>query len=169
MDVFEAIMTRRSIRSYSGVPISEENLTTILKAGFQAPSASNHQPWHFVVIRDSQMLSRISNAHRYAKMLPAAGCGIVVCGDKELQGMTGFLVEDCSAAIENMLLAANGLGLGAVWCGLYPNTRLAGPVADLLKLPAKVVPVGMVVVGHKAEEKPFEDRYHPERIHYETW
>jgi len=68
-----------------------------------------------------------------------------------------------------MLLAANGLGLGAVWCGLYPNAQRTRPVADLLKIPEKIMPVGMVVVGHKAEDKSFEDRYRPDRIHYETW
>jgi nitroreductase len=169
MDIIEAIMTRRSIRKYTGEPISETDLETILRAGCQAPSAMNHQPWHFVVIREKATLECIAQMHPYAKMLPAAGCGIVVCGDKARQGMTGFLIEDCSAAIENMLLAGHGLGLGAVWCGLYPNTRLAKPAASLLKIPAEIVLVGLVVVGHKAEDKRFDDRYHPERVHFEQW
>ena len=169
MDVIETIMTRRSIRTFTGEPISEEQLNTLLKVAFQAPSASNHQPWHFVVVRDSQMLSAIAAAHRYARMLRKAGCGIVVCGDKELQKMTGFLVEECSATIENMLLAAHGIGLGAVWCGLYPSVQLSAPIIKLLNLPENIIPVGLVVVGRKAEENPFENRYNPERIHHETW
>ena len=169
MDVIETIMTRRSIRSFTGDPISDEQLDTLLKVAFQAPSASNHQPWHFVVVRDSQLLSSLAAAHRYAKMLRKAACGIVVCGDKTEQEMLGFLVEDCSAAIENILLAAHGMGLGAVWCGLYPSVHLSKPVVSLLKLPETIVPIGLVGIGRKAEEQPFEDRYHPERIHHETW
>lgn len=169
MDVLEAIMTRRSIRSYTGEPVSDQDLETILKAGSQAPSAMNHQPWHFVVVKDKEHIASIAQAHRYAKMLPQAGCAVIVCGDKERQGIIGFLIEDCSAAIQNMLLAAHGLGLGAVWCGLYPNTQLVHPLAALLHIPDGIVLVGMVVVGHKAEDRPFEDRYHPERIHYEQW
>ncbi len=164
MDVLEAIFTRRSIRSFTGEAVAEGDLITIIKAGCQAPSAMNHQPWHFVVARDPETLECIASFHRYARMLPKAGCGIIVCGDQERQGMTGFLIEDCSAAIENMLLAAHGLGLGAVWCGLYPNTTLTKPVANQLS-----IPVGMVVVGHKTEDRPREDRYLPERVHYERW
>jgi nitroreductase len=169
MDVLEAIMTRRSIRSYTGEPVSDQDLETILKAGSQAPSAMNHQPWHFVVVKDRDHLASIAEAHLYAKMLPQAGCAVIVCGDKERQNMTGFLIEDCSAAIQNMLLAAHGIGLGAVWCGLYPNTQLTQPLAALLLIPDRIVLVGMVVVGHKAEDKPAEDRFLPERVHQEKW
>ncbi len=169
MDVIEAIFTRRSIRAYTGEPVSEDDLVLLIKAGCQAPSAMNHQPWHFIVVRDEESLDCIAGFHRYAKMLPQAGCGIVVCGDQERQGMTGFLIEDCSAAIQNMLLAAHGLGLGAVWCGLYPNTQLSKPMKDLLKIPEGIIPVGMVVVGHKTEDRPREDRFQEERIHYEKW
>lgn len=169
MDVLDAIFTRRSIRSFTGEPISDADLITIVKAGCQAPSAMNHQPWHFIVARDKETLECIASLHRYAKMLPKAGCGIIVCGDQERQGMTGFLIEDCSAAIENMLLAAHGLGLGAVWCGLYPNTTLTKPIVRQLAIPEGIIPVGMVVVGHKTEDKPSEDRYLAERVHYEHW
>ena len=169
MEVLEAIFTRRSIRKYTGQPISEENLNTVIKAGFCAPSAHNRQPWHFVVIRDKVTLESISEMHPYAKMLPQAGCGIIVCGDKKKQEMTGFLIEDCSAAIQNMLLAAHGLGLGAVWCGIYPETQRAEEISNLIKLPPEVIPVGMVVVGHKAEERESTDRYDASKVHMEQW
>ena len=169
MEILEAILTRRSIRRYTGEPISEEDLKTIIKAGCAAPSAHNRQPWNFVVVRGKEKLEEIADFHPYAKMLPQAGCGIIVCGDTEKQAERGFLVEDCSAAIENMLLAAHGAGLGAVWCGLYPVVKLTEFISGLLSLPENVVPVGMIVVGHKAEDKEAADRYDEGRIHYERW
>jgi nitroreductase len=169
MEVLEAIFTRRSVRNFTGQPISEEDLMTVVKAGFCAPSAHNKQPWHFVIVREKNALESISKMHPYAKMLPQAGCGIIVCGDKNKEGMTGFLIEDCSAATQNMLLAAHGLGLGAVWCGLYPVPQLTKPVAKFVNLPSEIVPVGMVVIGHKAEEKESINRYDDSKVHIEQW
>lgn len=169
MEVLEAIFTRRSVRKFTGQPISEEDLKTVVKAGFCAPSAHNKQPWHFIIVRDKDALENISKVHPYAKMLPQAGCGIIVCGDETKEGMTGFLIEDCSAAIQNMLLAAHGLGLGAVWCGLYPVSQLTKPIGKFVNLPSEIVPVGMVVIGHKAEEKESIDRYDDSKIHIEQW
>lgn len=169
MDVLDAIFTRRSIRKYTGEQVSEENLKTILKAGFSAPSAHNYRPQHFVVVRDKTSLEGITSFHPYAKMLPNAGCGIIVCGDTEKQNATGFLVEDCSASIQNMLLAAHGLGLGAVWCGLYPHDQLTKPMAELLKLPKAIIPIGLVVLGHKDQEREAPDRYEEEKVHFEEW
>lgn len=169
MDIIEGILTRRSIRKYTGEKISEEQLKTILRAGFQAPSARNRQPWHFIVVRDRNKLESIAQAHPYAKMLPEAGCGIIVCGDNNVENSLGNLVEDCSAAIQNILLAAHGLGLGAVWCGLYPVTERTNVISDLFDLPQNIIPVGLAVVGHKNEEKEVVDRYAEERIHYDRW
>lgn len=169
MDVLEAIFTRKSIRKFTGEKISEENLKTLLKAGFSAPSAHNKKPWHFVVVRDESALERIAKTHPYAKMLPNAGCGIIVCGDKEKEGAAGFLVEDCSAAIQNILLAAHGIGLGAVWCGLYPVPQLTSLIENVLNLPENIVPVGMVVVGPKSEEREARDRYDEDRVHFDRW
>lgn len=169
MEVLDAIFTRRSIRRFTGEPIAEEDMKKILRAGFSAPSAHNRQPWHFVVVRDKDTLETISKGHPYAKMLPQAGCCIIVCGDKNKQGMTGFLVEDCSAAIQNILLAAHGLGLGAVWCGLYPVPQLTRLIDEAVALPPEITPVGMVVLGHKDEEKKSEDRYDESKIHMDRW
>ncbi|SDX13563.1 nitroreductase family protein [Tepidimicrobium xylanilyticum] len=169
MDVLEAIFTRRSIRRFTGEPIKEEDLRTILKAGFQAPSAHNYEPREYVVVRDKEVLDRIAEFHKYAKMLPKAGCGIIVCGDKEKQPEIGFLVEDCSASIQNMLLAAHGLGLGAVWCGIYSVEKLIKSVADVLELPDNLIPIGMVVVGVKAEDKEPIDRFDENKVHFDKW
>lgn len=169
MDLFEAILTRRSIRRYTGERISDDDLRLILKAGFQAPSAHNHQPWHFIVVRDAALTQKVAERHQYAKILPQAGCGIFVCGDTTIETSLGFLVEDCSAAIQNILLAAHGLGLGAVWCGIYPKDDLVAAVNEIFKLPPEILPVGLVVVGHKAEEKESVDRYMESRVHYDRW
>lgn len=170
VDVLTAIRTRRSIRRYTGEVIDDESLHTILDAGFCAPSASNRRPWHFLVIKDAAKLQAIADLHPYAKMMPAAGCCIVVCGDEAVQPAVGLLVEDCSAAIQNMLLAAHGLGLGAVWCGLYIAAEgLHTRFADSLNLPAGVVPVGMIAVGHPAESKQAQSRFVADRVHNEVW
>ena len=169
MDVLDAIFTRKSIRKFTGEQVSEENLKTILKAGFSAPSAHNYRPQHFVVVRENATLEAIANFHPYGKMLPGAGCGIIVCGDTEKQNSIGFLVEDCSASIQNMLLAAHGLGLGAVWCGLYPVTELTEPMAKLLKLPETVIPVGIIALGQRAQDREAADRYEEDKVHLEEW
>ena len=169
MDILETIFTRRSIRKYTGTLVSEDDLKTILKAGFCAPSAMNLQPRHFVVLKDSGILKGITEIHPYAKMLTQAGCGILVCGDKTKQPEVGYIVEDCSASIQNMLLAAYGLGLGAVWCGIYPREERVRAIAELLNLPENIVPVGLVVVGHKDENKEPNDRYDDTKVHYDKW
>lgn len=169
MDILEAIMTRRSIRRFTGQVISDEELELILKAGFQAPSAHNSEPRDFVVIREKAVLGEISEFHKYAKMLPGAGCGIIVCGDKTKQKQLGFLIEDCSASIQNMLLAAHGLGLGAVWCGLYPNVDYVENISKILGLPGHIIPIGMLVVGEKDEDGKTIDRFNPDHIHYDKY
>lgn len=169
MNVLEAIDSRRSIRKFTEEPINEQNLKTILKAGFQAPSAHNLEPREFVVVRDAKTINEIVRFHNHAKMLPQASCGIIVCGDKTKQDVFGFLISDCSASIQNILLAAHGLGLGAVWCGVYPREHLMKGMTEVLNLPEHIVPVGMVVVGVKDEEKSVIDRYDEDKIHYNRW
>lgn len=169
MDLLEGIFTRRSIRKFTGEPISDQDIEMVLRAGFQAPSAHNSQPWEFIIIKDKGTFERIAKAHSYAKFLPQAEVCIVVCGDKTKQNMTGFLIEDCSAAIENILLAAHGIGLGAVWCGLYPVTHLTKAIKINCLLPNSILPVGMVVLGHKDEDKKKSDRFDTAKLHYEKW
>ena len=169
MDIIEGIMTRRSIRHFTGELINDEQLETILRAGFQAPNAHNYQPWEFIIIRDKEKISGIKEFHKYAKMVEDAGTLIVVCGDKNKQENTGLLVSDASAAIQNMLLAAHGLGLGAVWCGIYDIYDYIVKFSEVLKLPENILPVGMVVVGNKIRDRKFQDRYDENKIHYDTW
>jgi len=169
MNVIEAIMTRRSIRKFTGESISEQDLDKVLRAGFQAPSAHNFQPWEFIIIKDKEKFAKIADFHPYAKMLPYADICIIVCGDNNKQPKVGYLIEDCSASIQNILLAAHGIGLGAVWCGLYPDEERVDEIKNLCKLPDNIIPVGMVVLGHKGEDKKAEDRFIKEKLHYENW
>lgn len=169
MNILEAINSRRSVRKFTGEAINEQDIKTILQAGFQAPSAHNLEPREFVVVRDIKIIEEIAQFHKYAKMLPQAGCGIIICGDNTKQDVPGFIISDCSASIQNMLLAAHGLGLGAVWCGIYPREHLIKGMVDVLNLPEHIIPVGMVVVGVKTETPSPVDRYNEEKIHYNRW
>lgn len=169
MDIINAILTRRSVRKFTGTPITEVELKSVLEAGFYGPSAHNLRPESFVVINDKSKLEAIANFHPYAKMLPQAGCGIVVCGDLSKQKLEGFLIQDCSAAIENMLLAAHGLDLGAVWCGIYPVKELTDEFSIQLKLPENIISIGLVVVGHKEADVTPLHRFDESKIHYNNW
>ena len=169
MTLLESINSRRSIRRYTGEVIDEDSLRLILQAGFQAPSAHNHQSQNFIVIQDPEKLESIAQRHKYAKMLSNAGCGIVVCGDRRKQTRDGLLACDCSASIQNMLLAAHSLDLGAVWIGLYPIDSFVKMISDLLNLPEFMLPIGMIAVGYKAENKEVVDRFDPLRLFMDKW
>ena len=163
------IMTRTSIRQYTDEPVSKADIETMLRAGMAAPTAVNRQPWHFVVINSKEKLAELAGDNPRGGMLKKAPLAIVVCGnmDKALSGQgRGFWVQDCSAATENILLAANAIGLGAVWTGLYPDENRAGVVAKVLKLPETYIPLCTIVIGHPAEQPTPKDKWKPENISY---
>lgn len=167
MDALEAIFTRRSIRRYTAEPVSEEDLKTILEAGMNAPSANNRQPWHFVVVDDRAKLNAITEAHPYSKMLKEAPMAIIVCGDTGLSET--YWVQDCSAAVENILLAARALGLGTVWLGVYPDQQRVTAISKLFNVPPNTPPLAVIALGHPAEEKGRVDRYQESRVHRNAW
>lgn len=167
MDALEALFTRRSIRSYTSDSVSEEDLKTILEAGMNAPSANNRQPWHFVVVDEREKLNGIMEAHPYTRMLAEAPIAIVVCGDPDIS--ESFWVQDCSAATENILLAARALDLGTVWCGVYPREDRVNVISVLFDLPETIVPLNVIALGHPAEEKGRVDRYQDSRVHRNAW
>jgi len=169
MEAMETILGRRSIRKYTGEPVADEQIKRILEAAMAAPSAHNRQPWHYIVIRNKATLFEIPQFHNYSKMLEQAPLAIVVCGDLELEGGTGFWVQDCSAATQNILLAAEAIGLGAVWLGVYPNETLVKNLRELLRVPEKIVPFCVVSVGHPLEEKSPSNRYNEARVHHDKW
>lgn len=169
MDTLETILTRRSIRRYTTKSISDEQIVKLLEAAMAAPSAANQQPWHFVVITDRKVLVQIPAFHPHAHMLKEAAAAILVAYDIELEKMKGRAVLDCSCASQNMLLAAHALGLGAVWCGIYPVEERIIAMRRLLNMPQHVVPFSLISVGYPNEKLAKEDRFKPERIHYEHW
>jgi nitroreductase len=169
MDALEAIHTRRSIRKYHARPVSEELVQKVLAAAMQAPSARNQQPWQFVVIDDRAILAKIPTFMPTAAMAGRAPLAILVCGDLGLEKSEGYWVVDCAAATQNMLLAAHSLGLGAVWCGVYPREPRMEGLRRLVGLPENVVAHSLVVLGYPTEQVPAEDRYRPERLHRNRW
>lgn len=169
MELFEALHTRRSIRAFTDQPVSESDLQTILRAAMDAPSAVNAQPWHFVVITDRAILDAIPDIHPHAAMCRTAQAAIVSVAELALEKSPGNWMVDCSAAVQNILLAARGLGLGTVWCGLYPRQERMVPMAALLRLPEGCLPHALVPLGHPAQEFKRVDRFKPERIHRNGW
>ncbi len=169
MDALEVIRTRRSIRKYLDRPVPGELIQKLLAAAMQAPSARNQQPWQFVVIDDRAILARIPPIMPNAAMAGSAPLAILVCGDLGLEKSEGYWLVDCAAATENMLLAAHALGLGAVWCGVYPREKRMDGLRQLIGLPENVIAHSLVVLGYAAEQVPAEDRYRPERVYRNRW
>jgi nitroreductase len=169
MDAIQAILTRRSIRKYTEAPVTDEQVETLLKAAMAAPSAANKQPWHFIVVRDQALREAFTQFHPYSAMLPDAPVGILVCGDTELELGDGYWVQDCSAATENLLLAAHAVGLGAVWLGITPRADLVAQTKALFGLPENVIPLGMISIGHPAEQKEPGGRFDPTRVRRDKW
>ena len=168
MEALDAILTRRSIREYSDEIVTREQERQLLEAAMAAPSAHNKQPWHFIVIRDKTILDKIPEFHQYSKMLRKASLAIVVCGDQNIQD-TDFWIHDCSAATENILIAANAMGLGAVWLGVHPSEDLINNTKGLLGIPEHVTPLGIVSIGYPSVEKPPRQNYNPKRVHRDKW
>ena len=163
----QTIFSRRSIRKYTQEPVSEKDLQTLLEAGMAAPSASNRKPWHFVAITERETLDALAEAHRYGKMLFQAPLCIAVCGDEAVSER--FWVQDCSAATENILLAAAALGLGAVWLGVHPSKERVKDVKEILGIPGAVTPLNLISIGHPAEEKAPRTQYDESRVHHDKW
>lgn len=166
--VLEAILSRRSIRKFQNKEISNEDIHKVLKAGMNAPSAGNEQPWHFIIIDNRNLLNQIADFHPYAKMLYEAPLAIMVCGDPSLEKHKHYWPVDCSAATENMLLAIHALGLGGVWIGVYPREHRMKKLKEMLHIPDPIQPFAIIALGYPAEQKPPANRYLADRIHYNT-
>jgi nitroreductase len=160
------IFSRRSIRAYTGEPVSEQDIHSLLEAGMSAPSASNRKPWHFVVVTDRQQLQALADAQPYGKMLANAAVGIAVCGDPAI---SDWWVQDCTAATENILIAAVGLGLGGVWLGSHGRPEREQAVRDVLGIPDRIGVLSLLSIGHPAEKKEARTQYDPVRVHENKW
>ncbi len=163
----DIIFARRSIRKYEEKEVSEEKITMLLKAGMAAPSSRDRKPWHFVVVKDKDRLVELSEVHPYADMLPGAECAIAVCGDTRIS--PDYWTQDCSAATENILIAAAGLGLGAVWLGVHPREERESAIKKVLGIPEHIGVLSLISIGYPAETKPPRTQYDPGRVHRERW
>lgn len=168
-DVLETILTRRSVRRFSDTPVGEADVERLLRAAMAAPSAGNQQVWRFVVIRDRDVLGKLADASPYASMLPAAPLAIVVCAETGTEKHPGFWVQDCSAATQNILLAAHELGLGAVWLGFHPVQERVDRAAEALGLPEGISPMSVIPIGHPREDLPLVDRFNATFVHRDRW
>jgi len=161
------LFARRSIRRYTDEPVSEEQIELLLKAAMAAPSASNLKPWHFVAVTRRAVLNRLAGVHPHGKMLAQATLAICVCGEPVVNDR--MWVQDCAASTENILLAVTGLGLGAVWLGVYPREERIKPISEVLGIPEGIVPFSVISIGHPTEALPARTQYDEARVHRDVW
>jgi len=165
------IFSRRSIRKYQDKPVPEELITDLLEAGMAAPSAVARDPWHFIVVKNRETLGKIIEVHPYAKMLRQAPVAFIVCGDINLAHgqLLSYMLQDLSAAVENILIAANALGLGTCWLGIHPREERIAGIKELFKLPDNIIPMCGIAIGYPAEGPEPRTRFREERVHVEKW
>ncbi len=170
-DTLNFIFGRRSIRVYASGDVPEADVQLMLEAAMAAPSAVAKDPWRFVVVRSQQARNELIKELPNGAMLADAALGIVVCGDLQQahDKQLSYLLQDCSAAIENLLLAAHALGYGACWLGVHPRENRVRHVSRVLGLPPSVIPVGIMSVGRPGEEKEARTRFNQAFVHEERW
>lgn len=173
MNAIENILNRVSIREYSERPISDEALRIILQAGMSGPSCVNARDWSFIVVRDREMLNQMADANgRPAEPLRTANVGILVCGDLEraFRGAPDYWVVDGAIAAQNMILAANALGIGSVWLGTWPQMHRVKAQSELFCLPETQIPHSIIAFGYPKEESTKEKLlWEEDRVHFEKW
>ena len=171
-DALDVIMTRASVRSYTDQAVENDKVEKMLKAAMAAPTARNQQPWAFIVVDSREILDELAETLPHAKMAAQAPLAIVACGDltKSLSGVAQeYWVQDVSAAIENLLLAAHAMELGAVWTGVYPIPERVNDVVQVLSLPEHIIPLAVIPIGYPAGEVQPKDKWKPENIKYNKW
>jgi nitroreductase len=170
--VLENIMSRKSVRDFTGEPVTKSCLLALMKAGMAAPSARNRQPIVFIAVTERAVLDALGEGLPYTRMLIKAGACIVVCGDATVplqDGASDLWDQDAAAATENILLAVEAMGLGAVWSALYPYPEREGHVRKLLNIPQTAMPFSIIPVGHPAGRDLPKDKFKAEKIHWEKW
>lgn len=179
----EVIKARTSIRNFTGEKLTEEQIHTLLDAAMAAPTDANIQPWRFIVITDDEIKAGLYERPKHRQMVETAGAVIVVCGEttrlarphgaaedaEPVITPNKYWFEDCSAATENLLLAATALDLGAVWLSCYPSERIVDRIRAYLGIPDNVTPLAIVPVGYPAENPDPKDKWNPDNIHYNKW
>lgn len=167
MELREALLKRRSIRKYTDEEITSEEIDYLLHAAMSGPSACNKMPWEFFVVKNTDTLEQLKKGSRFSNI--EAPLAIVVCGNlgRALPSqLAPYWIQDCSAATENILLAAVDLGLGTVWCGIHPQKRAEMRVSNILGLGEKQIPLNIIFIGHPAEEAEPRDQFNAKYVHY---
>ena len=167
MELKEVLLKRRSVRKFTEESISDEMIEELLHAAMSGPSACNKKPWDFYVITNPQKLEELKASSMFTKM--SSPLAVVVCGDLSRAlplKMAEYWIQDCSAATENILLRATDLGLGAVWCGIYPQKKAIEKVQKILEIPKSQIPLNLIFIGHPAEEPEARDQYEEKRVQY---
>lgn len=171
--VMQNILSRKSVRSYTDTPVSKEQLDTLVRAAMAAPTGRDMRPWKFIVVNDQEAMKKLAEKLPYAKMLAEAPCAIAVCGDLSIKDDKGNpstnWMFDCSAATENLLLAAEAMGLGAVWTAVYPYDDRLQPVKEALALPDHIVPLNLIPIGYPKGDPQPKDKYDAANVHYNQW
>lgn len=167
----DIIFSRRSIRKYQNQEVPDEMITDLLEAAMSAPSAVAKDPWHFIVIKNRETLNKIADALPSAKMLSQATAAFIVCGDINKANIQeeSYLLQDLSAAVENILIAANILGLGTCWLGVHPRPDRLASIIKLFDLPDNIIPMCGIAIGWPAELPETRTRYNSDRVHIEKW
>jgi nitroreductase len=170
-DALTIIQERKSVRNYTGQPVNKNDIDKILRAAMAAPAAIHMLPWKFIVVTDKMKLKSLADGLPFAKMLLKAGTAIVVCAVPEEAALSSevFAIIDCTCASENILLAAEALGLGAVWTAAYPNKELMDFLRKELNIPQHILPLNVIPVGHPTGEEKAQDKYDENNIHWEKW
>lgn len=169
MDLQDALLNRRSIRKYKDQKISKDDLNSILKAAMYAPTAMNLQAWQFILIDDKNILIETIKSIPYAEMLKQSAAAILVCGDSAVEKNESWLIQNCSAAIQNILLSAHGLGIGSCWIAIHGMDDVYKNIKDQFGLPENIVPVSLISLGYPEETVITEERFKQDKIHYNKW
>ncbi len=165
------IFVRRSIRKFNNKKIEQEKVEKLLKAGMQAPSAGNQQPWEFLVIDDREILDKLSTAGAYSSMLKTATLAIITLITNNDMRFPEYYQQDMGAATQNILLEAVALDLGAVWIGVEPDTLRKDFIAETFGLPSQIIPFSIIAVGYPEDgcENKFIDRFDYSKVKYNKY
>lgn len=161
----DVIFTRTSVRAYTAQPVEPEKLELLLRAGMAAPSACNQQPWEFYVTAEKTRLEALSGCSPYTGFVKNAAAAIVPCYRKSGLIAPDYAEIDLSAACENILLEAESLGLGAVWCGIAPGRERMEAVRSALGIADSLEPFAILSVGYPLKPAKQQDRFDPARVH----
>lgn len=170
-DTLSVIHNRKSVRNFTGESVTQNEIDILLNAAMAAPSAVNCQPWEFIIVTDRKTLDKLGDVLPYAKMIFKAGAAIIVCGvpAKAHKQMEEYAVIDSTLSSQNILLAAEAIGLGALWTAAYPYPDRMKSVSSILEIPPDVIPLNVIPLGHPTGEDKPKEKFNSRKIHREMW